>query len=410
MFLLSPVSRAWAEINLSALKHNLDVAKQTGRRVMCVIKANAYGHGAVPCGRFLQDNGADAFAVATIDEAIELREHGIALPILVLGYTHHNYAKLLTHYRLEQTVVDESAAAELSLAAMQAGTKINVHVKVDTGMSRAGILAQGEESAHEAAMAVERIMEMEGLNVVGLYTHFAAADMPTEEKFTAWQMNNFNIIIDYLTAQNKRPAICHTSNSAAIMNHVNTHIDMVREGIMLYGLYPNNEPHGGNENEKKLMPVMTLKGRVSQVKELPADATVSYGRTFKAEGAIKVAIISIGYADGYPRCLSNRAWVKIGGKVYPQIGRVCMDMIMADVTNSGGLQSAVKRGDEVILFGKNGMSVEEVANIVGTINYEITCLVTPRAKRVYIGAAPPPDGFFASHGKNINAGEERILH
>ena len=404
MFVLSPISRAWAEIDLNALKRNLDIAKRTGKRVMCVIKANAYGHGAVPCGLFLQDNGADAFAVATLEEAIELRERNITLPILVLGYTHHSYVKLLAHYRLEQTLVDEAAAAEMSLTAMQAGVRINAHVKVDTGMSRAGIFAQGEECAHEAARAVERIMDMEGLNVVGLYTHFAAADMRGENDYTAWQLNNFNIIVEDLTALGKRPAICHASNSAAIMERPNAHIDMVREGIMLYGLYPDNAHRGKGDAGERLFPVMTLKGRVTQVKEFPPGTTVSYGRTYRAEGAITAAVISIGYADGYPRKLSNKARVVIGGKEYPQIGRVCMDMIMADVTGSG-----VKRGDEVMLFGKGGMSVEEVANIAGTINYEITCLVTPRAKRVYMGPSPSgtiPAGAISHEGDY----SERILH
>lgn len=368
------ISRTWAEIDFGALLHNLALAKRTGNRVMCVIKANAYGHGAVACGRFLQENGADAFAVACLDEAIELRENGITLPILVLGYTHPSFAAKLQEYKLEQTVVDESAANELSDAARAANIVARVHVKIDTGMSRAGIFAQGEVQALEAAMAVERIMELPNIEVSGMYTHFAVADTPQEDAFTAWQMDNFKTVMDYLIARGKRPQICHASNSAAIMAHPQAHIDMVREGVMLYGLYPDSIHRAGD-----LQPVMTLKSRVSQVKDLPLGTSVSYGRTYKAASPIKAAVMLAGYADGYPRRLSGNAEVAIDGKRYKQIGRVCMDMIVADVTGGD-----VKRGDEVILFGKGGMSVEEVGAIVGTINYEITCLVTPRSKRVYI--------------------------
>ena len=368
-------SRTWAEINLGALKHNLGIAKATGKKVMCVIKADAYGHGAVECGRFLEENGADAFAVACLSEALELRRAGIELPILILGYTTAEYADSLAAYTKAQTVTDEQSAIELNNAAKQAGVTVEVHIKLDTGMSRTGLMCQGDTFYDLAASSAEKICGLGNLNVTGMYTHLAVADSPDENEYTKWQIDNFTAIMDMLESRGIRPAICHASNSAAIMNNPNAHFDMVREGIMLYGLYPDSVPR----ETGPLMPVMTLKSRIAQIREFPEGTTVSYGRTYRAKSPIRCAVISAGYADGYPRRLSNRAHIQIAGKSYPQIGRVCMDMIMADVT--GG---SVQRGDEVVLFGEGGMSLEEVAQEVGTINYEIACLVTCRAKRVYI--------------------------
>ena len=368
-------SRTWAEINLGALKHNLGIAKATGKKVMCVIKADAYGHGAVECGRYLEKNGADALAVACLSEALELRRAGIELPILILGYTPAEYADNLAIYAIAQTVVDEQSAIELNNAAKQAGVTVEVHIKIDTGMSRTGLMCQGDAYYASAACSAERICGLGNLNVAGMYTHLAAADSPEELEYTKWQIDNFTAIMDRLESRGIRPAICHASNSAAIMNNPNAHFDMVREGIMLYGLYPDSIPR----ETGPLMPVMTLKSRVAQIREFPEGTTVSYGRTFRAKSPIRCAVISAGYADGYPRRLSNRAHIRIAGESYLQIGRVCMDMIMADVTGSN-----IQRGDEVVLFGAKGMSLEEVAQEVGTINYEIACLVTCRAKRVYI--------------------------
>ncbi|MEN6471404.1 MAG: alanine racemase [Clostridiaceae bacterium] len=371
---LAPDYRTWAEIDLSALSHNLSIAKATGKRVMCVIKANAYGHGAAECGRFLEKHGADAFAVASVGEAAELREAELKLPILVLGYTPPEYAALLLKYDLAQTAVDEAHAQALSFAAQKLGAKIKTHVKLDTGMSRLGIFAQGPKAAKEATEAVFRILSMKGLEVEGLYTHFAIADETRGNGYTAWQLENYLTVLSALEIKGARPKLCHTSNSACILKHPQTHIDMVREGIMLYGLYPDSAPQDG-----PLKPVMALKTRVVQVKEFPKGATISYGRTFKADKPMTCAVLCAGYADGLPRRLSGRFEVAIGDRFYPQVGRVCMDMCMADV--SGG---DVQRGDEATLFGAPGISTERAAELVGTINYELTCLVTPRVRRVYV--------------------------
>lgn len=372
---LSPAARTWAEIDCNALLHNFNIARRTGKKVMCVIKADAYGHGAVRCGRFLERHGADAFAVACLQEALELRAGGITRPVLVLGHTSAEYAALLAANTITQTVVDESAANELDAAARAAGVTVDVHIKLDTGMSRAGLLAQGEENGMEAARAAERICHLPNLHVTGMYTHFSVADTPAEDAYTAWQLENYMRVYRYLSEKGLRPETCHTSNSACILAHPETQIDMVREGIMLYGMYPDSVPRQG-----ELRPVMTLKTRVSQVRALPAGTTVSYGRTYRSDAPFQTAVMLAGYADGYPRRLSNNTTVTIHGKRYPQVGRICMDMCMANITGA----EDIARGDEVTLIGGDSITWEEAAEKVGTINYELTCLVTARTKRIYL--------------------------
>ena len=373
-----PAARTWAEIDLDALRHNFQYAKsQSGKKVMCVIKADAYGHGAVRCGLYLQSIGADAFAVACLSEAVELREAGIAKPLLVMGYTGPEYAEILAKYGIIQAVQDEASAAALATEASKAGVELDVHVKIDTGMGRTGILAQGQQAAIAAAEEIERIYQLYGLSVKGLFTHFSVADTPSEDAYTSWQLENYHFVLNALSAKGIRPETCHSSNSAAIMAHPAAHLDMVREGIMLYGLYPDSEP----QISGPLRPVMTLKSRVGQVRDLPSGSSVSYGRTYISDHPIRTAIVTAGYADGHPRRLSNQATDTIGGKAYKQIGRICMDMHMVDITGNND----IKPGDEVILWGGEGMSTEEVSKIVGTINYELTCLVTRRSTRVYVG-------------------------
>ena len=373
MHTLNKTARTWVEIDLRALKHNLEYAKRNiGRKVICVIKADAYGHGAVQCGRYLEANGADMFAVAALQEAVELRDNGITLPILILGYTDPVHAALISELDLEQTAVDEAHAVALNAAAKEAGCTVKVHVGIDTGMSRIGIFAQANH--REAVDAVERICNMSNLDVTGMYTHFAAADDPSQYEFTSFQYRNYSIVFNGLAERGIRIPNCHVSNSAAILSNP-VHFDSIREGIILYGLYPNSKP----VEYGVLEPVMTLKSRVTQVRDLPAGATVGYGRTYTVPEPIKSAVICAGYADGYNRRLSNQARIAINNRFYPQIGRICMDVAMANVTGGD-----VRPGDEAILFGKGGMSLEEVSQIVGTINYELSCLVSKRVPRVYI--------------------------
>ena len=208
-----------------------------------------------------------------------------------------------------------------------------------------------------------------------MYTHFSVADTPSEDAYTAWQLENYMRVYNYLCEKGLRPETCHTSNSACILSHPETQIDMVREGVILYGMYPDSVPQQG-----ELRPVMTLKTRVSQVRDLPAGTTVSYGRTYRSETPFRTAVVLAGYADGYPRRLSGNTTVTIRGKRYPQVGRICMDMCMANITGADDVQ----RGDEVTLIGGDSITWEEAAEKVGTINYELTCLITARTRRIYV--------------------------
>ena len=369
-------ARTWAEIDTSALIHNFHIAKErTGKKVMCAIKGDAHGHGAVMCGKVLQASGADAFAVACLNEGIELRKSGITLPILILGLTDPGAAPELAEYELIQSVFDEGYAQALNQAATLAQKTLEVHVKLDTGMSRTGIFAQ--DNPAEAAKTVMRINELQNLNITGIFTHCAAADMPEKDDFTRFQVANYKAVLDALEQLGfDKPVIHHVGNSAVILNHPEAYFDMVRMGVMMYGFYPD----GVFQPDGPLRQVLTLKTRVAQVKELPKGALVSYGCTFETDAPTKIAVVAAGYADAYPRALSNRgAYAVVNGAKCRQIGRICMDMCMFDVT---GID--VAQGDEVILYGNGGMSLDEIAALTGSINCETSSLITNRVEKLYL--------------------------
>lgn len=370
--MLNPTARTWAEIDTQALLHNLSVARQhTDKQLMCVIKGDAHGHGAVECGRTLEKAGVDAFAVACLEEGIALRQGGITLPILVLGWTDPMLAPMLAEYALAQSVFDEAYAAELSAA----GLPLDIQVKLDTGMSRTGIFAQ--EDPESAAEAVLRICALPNLRVKGIFSHCAVADVPEEDAFTAFQVANFQAVLDVLDSRGfPRDVIRHMGNSAVTLYHPEAHFDMVRLGVMLYGFYPD----GIHRDNGPLRPVLTLKTRIAQVKELPAGAAISYGCTYHTDKPTKIAVVAAGYADSYPRSLSNKgAYAVIRGQKCPQIGRICMDMCMFDVT---GVDA--EAGDEVILYGAGGMTLDEIAALTGSINCEATCLLPKRVHKIYL--------------------------
>ena len=368
--------RAWAEISRDAILYNLAlVRKRTGAKVMCVIKGNAHGHGAAACGRILEEGGADAFAVACLPEGIELREAGIRKPILILGWTHPDSVKELQRFDLTQSILEEDYAKALDEAFRGSGGKLPVHIKLDTGMTRTGIDAQRDP--RKAAEAILRIHALPHLDVQGLFTHYAASDMPEKDDYTAWQLSNYKAVLSALEDLHfDKKVVHHTGNSAAILHHPSTWFDMVRAGIMLYGLYPTDPDTADYRLERAL----ALKARVAQVREIPAGTSVSYGCTFTSEQTMRVAVVTAGYADSYPRLLSNRgAWAMIRGRKCPQIGRVCMDMTMFDVSGTN-----VQEGDEAILYGRGGMPLEEVARLTGSNNIEQTCLLTQRVTRIYV--------------------------
>lgn len=378
--------RTWAEVNLDRVEHNFKVIKQQiskDTKLCCVIKADAYGHGAVELGQLYEKLGADFFAVSNLEEALELRLNGVTLPILILGYTPASYAKELSDNNISQAVFSVEYAHELSESAVNLGVKVKIHLKIDTGMSRIGIMCQDIDRDDAVSQALE-ILGLDGLNAEGIFTHFAVSDEKDEGRdYTDQQIKCFKYLIGSLKENgvDTDSIICHCSNSAAIMDYPDAHIDMVRAGIILYGLAPSGKLKG----QIDLRPAMEIKSVVAHIKEIEPGTTVSYGRTFTADRKLKIATVPIGYADGYIRNLANDAYMIVGGKKAKVVGRICMDQCMIDVT---GIDN-IKVGDVVTVIGKTGdveISTDDVASWTGTINYEVVCLVGKRVPRVYIKA------------------------
>ena len=369
-------TRTWTEIDLSNLEHNyraLRAMLPQGCRFLGVVKADAYGHGAVQVARRLETLGAEYLAVACLDEALELRQAGITTPILILGYTPVERADSLLEGGITQTVYDVDMAKALSDAAMAAGKSLKIHVKADTGMSRLGWLC-GEADQSAAVKAIAQVCALPGLEAEGIYTHFANAD--GDEDYTMLQFTRFLDLLEALKDKGITFAIRHCAASAAALKFPCTHLDMVRPGIALYGHYP--DPSCEGLDGPGLRPVMTLKTRVASVKTVPAGTPVSYGCTHVLDRETKLAALTIGYADGLPRLCSDRLEVLVKGSRAPIVGRICMDMCMADVT---GLD--VAPGDEVEVFGEH-LPIEDVAALAGTIQYELLCAVSPRVHRAYL--------------------------
>lgn len=376
------LKRCWAVVELDSIAHNVEMIKRTlspDCMLMSVVKADAYGHGDKYVAGELARLGVDWFGVSNIDEAVSLRTQGVTHPVLVFGATPCGCADALSRYNITQTVHSASYAKELQAAAKAAGVKLNVHVKTDTGMSRLGfVLDSGLEERSIAEM-----LELAGytnLRAQGIYTHFACADEAAEASaiYTKTQYERFQRVIRELEARGLSFEIKHCCNSAGTVMYPEMHMDMVRTGIMLYGLLPSRDCAGKID----LKPAMELYSVVSMVKEIEAGASVSYGRTYTADRKTKVATVPIGYADGFGRELSGKARMLVRGSYASVIGRVCMDQLMLDVTHIDG----VKEGDVVTIVGSDrssSLTFDEMAELSGTINYEKVCLVSRRVPRVY---------------------------
>lgn len=367
--------RTWAEIDTDALLHNFNIIKSEtrGAKLMAVVKADAYGHSARYIAPLLEENGASAFAVSNIEEAITLRGCGITRPILILGYTPVSMASQLYTNDITQCVFSPEYAKMLSSEAVTLGIKIKIHIKLDTGMSRIGFDCRDSSlSGIDEAIAAARL---DGFIFDGIFTHFAVSDRNEKEEdgFTDEQYSRFISGVERFKQAGLKPNYCHCCNSAALCLDSDKHLDMCRPGIILYGLTPSSTMN----LKEDFIPVMTVKSVVSMVKEIKEGDTVNYGRTFKADRKMKIATVTAGYADGYPRLLSNKGYVIINGKRAKIIGRICMDQMSVDVTDIDN----VKQGDEVILFGKE-LPVEELADLCDTINYEIICGISPRVPRI----------------------------
>ncbi len=379
--------RIWAEVDLDAIAlnlHNLKAHITKGTKIMAVVKADAYGHGVEHVSRILEENGVDCFAVSSLSEAIQLRRLGRTLPILILGYTPPECAADLAEHHLTQTVYSPEYALALSQAAEQANCNVTCHIKLDVGMGRLGFNAKSDN----CTLQVEQAVALPALSFTGIYTHFPSADLDGDETGTVTkaQIALFTSRVNKLKEKDIAFKICHCCNSAGSIAFPEGHLDMVREGISLYGLCPSEEL----KSKVALTPAMTLKTVVSMVKTLHKGDTVSYGRTVTLQEDRRVATVCIGYADGYPRALSSKGYMLINGKKAPVLGRVCMDQLLLDVTDIEG----VTMGTEVTVFGREGNSVlplEEVAALCHTIHYELICVLGKRVPRVYLQNGKPVD-------------------
>lgn len=371
----STLRRTWAEIDLDALAHNYHILRsQMGpdSRFLGVVKADAYGHGAVELSRALEALGAEYLAISNIDEARELRLAGIGLPILQLGLTPPDQTELILENQVTQAVYSEASAEAFSAEAVGLGGRIKVHIKLDTGMSRLGF--QCDEANFDRSLeAVARVCQLPGLEVEGIFTHFAVSDEAEQScrDYTALQYGRFDRMIRALAERGVTFSICHCANSGATVSYPQYARDMFRPGIITYGI-------GDQAEQLGLRPVMTLKSTIGVIKEYAPDTTISYGRTFRAQRPSRVGVLPIGYADGLHRTLSNRWRVYTPYGMAPIAGRICMDMCMVDLTDL----PQVKEGDEVEIYGPHN-SVNDAAHLAGTISYELTCAVSKRVPRLY---------------------------
>jgi len=359
-----------AVIDLSAISHNVaEIRKKIGNHggLMAVVKADGYGHGAVEVSRAALRSGADSLGVAFPEEGQPLREAGIEAPILVVGLIQPEEAYKVVRFRLSQAVASVELLEALEHEASKASTQVGVHVKFETGMGRIGV------NPKDVVSFVRKVKSFKNLNLEGIFSHFSSAD-EKDKTFSEQQLQLFDQAIDNLRQAGIEVPKKHMANSAAILDLPESYYDMVRPGIMIYGLYPSKEVSRSIE----LKPAMTLKTNITQVKIVPPGTPISYGRTFITKKRTTIATLPVGYADGYSRLLSNCGEVLIKKRRAPVVGTVCMDMFMVDVSD----MENIRPGDEVILFGKDPPA-DEIADKIGTINYEVVCDVSKRVPRIY---------------------------
>jgi alanine racemase len=367
--------RVCAEINLDAVAYNFNSMKENlspDTKMIAVVKTDAYGHGAIPIARMVQEyDYIWGFAAATIEEAVMLRKEGITKPILILGFVFPDAYEEVVKYDIRPAVFKLRMAEQLSEEAVRQGKTVHMHIKLDTGMSRIG-LKDNEQSAD----IVEAISHLPGVELEGLFTHFAKAD-ETDKTSAMGQLARYHAFAKLLEERGIHIPLHHCSNSAGIFDLPEANLDLVRPGVSIYGMYPSDEV---NKLAVPISPVMSLKSHVVYVKEIDAGTPVSYGSTFVAEHPMKVATVPVGYGDGYPRSLSNKGWVLIRGQQAPILGRVCMDQFMVDVTHI----PEIREGDMVTLIGSDGgreITMEDLGNLSGRFNYELSCDLGKRIPR-----------------------------
>ena len=371
-------SRVKATVSLDAVLHNFEAMKNNlkeGTRIIAVIKADGYGHGAIPIARLMESKEYIwGFAVATAEEALELRKAGIAKPILILGYVFPEYYRKLIQEEVRLAVFRWDVACEINEVAAGLGKKAYIHLALDTGMTRIGF-----PDTRESVETIRKIAESDWLVTEGLFTHFARAD-ETDKAPAYVQLQRYQDFVSWLEETGISIPVKHCSNSAGILRSPEANLDAVRAGITIYGIYPSLQVE---RDTVRLQPVMELKSHIAHIKTVEAGVAVSYGGTYVTKGKTVIATIPVGYADGYSRGLSNRGFVLIHGKKAPILGRVCMDQFMVDITEI----PEAAMGDEVTLFGENEgafLSVEELGEISGRFSYEFVCEISKRVPRVYI--------------------------
>ncbi|MCI5688581.1 alanine racemase [Anaerovoracaceae bacterium 42-11] len=370
---------AWAEINLTNLDYNIkNIRAKVGadKEIIGVIKADAYGHGAVMCANVLRANGVKTFAIATLQEAIVLRQAGATEEIIMLGLTPDMYADTIVEYDITPVVCSASNAKAISDAALKAGKIVSGLIAVDTGMGRIGYLADEIENA---VFDIKKITMLAGFKIKGLFSHMSTADA-YDKTYSHQQEEKYNRFYEALVAAGIDVPMKTLANSASIMELPTIHFDAVRPGIILYGCYPSHEV---DKNQLSLKPVMSVKANIVHVKDVPENFSVGYGRKYISDKPSRIATIALGYADGYPRPYSAQAKVIVNGVVCPIAGNICMDQCMIDVSRVPD----VKVGDEVIIMGSDGVNTilaDDIADATGTINYEICCAFGQRLPKVYV--------------------------
>jgi alanine racemase len=363
---------SWAEVDLASIRHNvrgLVSALSPGSSLCAVVKADGYGHGAIPVARACLEAGAQFLGVALVDEGIELRRAGFSAPVLVLGHTGEEGARRAIGWGLSLTAVSRENARLLAAEAARQGTVAGLHLKIDTGMARLGV------SPEFAPAAAAEILNMTGARLDGVCSHFADADSP-DGAYAAQQLGSFLSAVSNMERVGIKVPLRHMANSAALLFHPEAHLDMARPGIAIYGLRASNDM----PPPFPPLPAMRLLSRVSQIRTVPAGHSVGYGRTFRASRESRIATLPLGYADGVSRALSNRGQVGFPSGRAPIAGRICMDQLMVDVTELPD----VTVGSTAVIFGSGGPSIAEVADMLGTIDYEIVCAVSKRVPRVYL--------------------------
>lgn len=370
-------NRTWAEVDLDAIAHNMrEIRRITDKnaQIMAVVKADAYGHGFMETAKTLLENGADRLAVAVLQEGKQLRSRGVTVPILILGASGPEDAEDLINFDITPNVFDYEFAKALSYEAEKKEKVTKIHIKLDTGMSRIGFVV--DDGDHEEIVdEIIKVSKLPYIEIEGIFSHFSTSDEENRE-YTELQFKRFMQVVDALEQRGLHIPIKHICNSAGIMMYPEMHLDMVRPGVILYGMYPSDEV---DKTRLNLIPAMTLKSRITLVKDVEPGRGVSYGKEYITDRTTKIATVPIGYADGYLRKIAKKGRMLVHGVKVPIIGRICMDQCMIDVTNVHNID----KGDEAVIFGKEGITIDDVAEWLETINYEVACVIGKRIPRIY---------------------------